>query len=94
MTASRGPTTTVSTKGRVILPKSIRQRRRQWGPGTRLTVEDTPNGLLRRSAALFAPARSEDVFGCLAYSGPAKTLEEMDAAVAAEARRRHARNRY
>ena len=83
----------MSTKGQVILPKSIRQRR-QWGPGTRLTVEDTSDGVLLRPAALFAPARSEDVFGCLAYSGPAKTLEEMDAAVAAEARRRYAGNRY
>jgi hypothetical protein len=59
-----------------------------------LTVEDTSDGVSLRPAVLFAPARSEDVFGCLAYSGPAKRLEEMDAAVAAEARRRDAGNRY
>jgi AbrB family looped-hinge helix DNA binding protein len=93
MAVSRGLTTTVSTKGQIILPKSIRQRHR-WGPGTRLTVEDTSDGVLLRPAAPFAPARSEDIFGYLAYSGPAKTLEEMDGAVAAEARRRNARNRY
>ncbi len=93
MAVSKGLTTTVSTKGQVILPKSIRQRR-QWGPGTRLTVEDGPDGVLLRRALLFEPARSQDVFGCLAYSGPAKTIEEMDAAVSAEAKRRHARNRY
>jgi AbrB family looped-hinge helix DNA binding protein len=92
MAVSSLPTTTVSTKGQVILPKSIRQRR-QWGPGTRLIVEDTPDGVLLRRLQLFAPARGEDVFGCLAFTGPAKTLEEMDAAVAAEAERR-ARNRY
>jgi AbrB family looped-hinge helix DNA binding protein len=86
MAASRGPTTTVSTKGQVILPKSIRQRR-QWGPGTHLTVEETADGVLLRRAAIFSPARPEEVFGCLAYSGPAKTIEEMDAAIAAEARR-------
>lgn len=93
MTDTSIPTTTVSTKGQVILPKSIRQRR-QWGPGTRLTVEDTADGVLLRRSSLFPAARSEEVFGCLAYSGPAKTIEEMDAAVGAEAMRRHARDRY
>ena len=39
-----GPmTTTVSTKGQVILPKAIRQRR-DWDAGTRLLVEETPEG--------------------------------------------------
>jgi hypothetical protein len=32
------------------------------------------------------------VFGVLAYKGTPKTLEEMDAGVLAEARRRHARD--
>ena len=85
--------TTVSTKGQVILPKAIRQRR-QWGPGTRLTVEDTPEGVLLKLAPIFTPTRPEDVAGMLAYAGPPKTLEEMNAGIAAEARRRHARARY
>ena len=85
--------TTVSTKGQVILPKAIRQRR-HWGPGTRLVVEDTPEGVLLTAAPLFAPTRPEDVFGMLHYSGPPKTLEDMDAAITAEVKRRHARGRY
>ena len=85
--------TTVSTKGQVILPKAIRQRR-HWGPGTRLVVEDTPEGVLLTAAPLFAPTRPEDVFGSLRYSGPPKTLEEMDAGITAEVRERHARGRY
>lgn len=85
--------TTVSTKGQVILPKAIRQRR-QWGPGTRLVVEDTPEGVLLKAAPVFAPTRPEDVAGMLAYDGPPKTLEEMEAGIAAEVRRRHARGRY
>lgn len=93
MPVSARLTTTVSTKGQVILPKAIRQRR-QWGPGTRLTVEDTPEGVLLRTAPIFASTRSEDVFGSLVYSGAAKTLEEMDAAIAAEAKRRDACDRY
>ena len=85
--------TTVSTKGQVILPKAIRERR-HWGPGTRLLVEDTPDGVLLKAAPVFAPTRPEDVAGMLAYDGPAKTLEEMEAGIAAEVKRRDARGRY
>jgi len=87
------PTTTVSTKGRVILPKAIRERRR-LGPGTRLAVEDTPDGVLLKAAPVFASTRPEDVAGMLAYREPATTLEEMDAAITAEIERRSARGRY
>ncbi|MBL0947404.1 AbrB/MazE/SpoVT family DNA-binding domain-containing protein [Brevundimonas sp.] len=79
--------TTVSTKGQVILPKAIRDQRR-WLPGTRLTVENTPEGVLLKPAPVFSPTQLDAVFGSLAHSGKAVTLEEMDAAVAAEARRR------
>jgi AbrB family looped-hinge helix DNA binding protein len=85
-------TTTVSTKGQVILPKAIRQRR-HWEPGTRLVVEDTAEGVLLKAAPVFAPTRPEDVAGMLAYRGRPKTLE-MDAAITAEVKRRHARGRY
>ena len=82
-------TTTVSTKGQVILPKAIRQTLR-WEAGTRLVVENTPEGVLLKPAPVFAETRGEDVFGCLACDGAPKTLEEMEAGVLAEARRRHA----
>lgn len=84
-------TTTVSTKGQVIPPSAIRQRR-QWRAGTRLTVEDTPEGVLLKPAPAFAETRPEDVFGVLAHRGKPKTLEEMDASVLAAARRRHDRD--
>ena len=86
-------TTTVSTKGQVILPKAIRDRR-HWSAGTRLVVEDTPNGVLLKLAPAFAPTRPEDVRGMLAYKGKPKTIEEMDAGIAEEVRRRRARGRY
>lgn len=86
-------TTTVSTKGQVILPKAIRGRRR-WHAGTQLVVEDTPDGVLLKAAPLFKPTQPEDVFGMLEYAGPAKTLAEMDAAIGKEVQRRHARGRY
>ena len=93
MSAVERQTTTVSTKGQVILPKAIRERR-NWAAGTRLVVEDTPDGVLLKAAPVFAPTRPEDVAGMLAYRGPPKTLEEMDAAVTDEVTRRRARGRY
>ena len=86
-------TTTVSTKGQIILPKAIRDRRR-WPAGTRLVVEDTPEGVLLKPAPLFPPTRPEDVYGILRYSGPPKTIEEMDEAITEEIKARLARGRY
>lgn len=63
---------------------------RQWDAGTRLLVEETAEGVLLRAAPNFAVTEPADVFASLAYSGKPKSLEEMDAGVIAEARRRHA----
>jgi AbrB family looped-hinge helix DNA binding protein len=83
----------LSTKGQVILPKAIRERQR-WSAGTELTVEDTPDGVLLKAKPVFGPTRPEDVFGSLRYDGPTKSVAEMNAALVAEALRRHARHRY
>ena len=93
MSAKRKLTTTVSTKGQVILPKAIREYR-HWSAGTELVVEDTPDGVLLKAKPAFSPTRPQDVFGSLPYEGPAKSIAEMEAGIAAEAKRRHARNRY
>jgi hypothetical protein len=47
-------------------------------PNTRVTITFLEDG---QRESVFAPTRIEDVAGCLAYAGPAKTIEEMDAAV-------------
>lgn len=87
-----GPlTTTVSTKGQVILPKAVRSSR-HWTAGTRLVVEDTSEGVLLRPAPAFPCTALDEVFGMLSTSGPARTIEEMDAAVLEEAARRHDRD--
>ena len=92
--ATTGLTTTVSTKGQVILPKAIRDQM-QWHPGTRLIVEHTADGvLLRPLTTTFSPTQPNDIFGCLAYKGGSKSVEEMDAGIATEIRLRHARDRY
>ena len=82
-------TTTISTKGQVILPKAIR-RARHWDAGTRLVVENTPEGVLLKPEPAFVETRPKDVFGRLACDGPPKSLAEMQEGVLAEARRRHA----
>ena len=84
-------TTTVSTKGQVILPKSIRQAR-HWEAGTRLVVEDGPEGVILKAAPHFPETRPEQVFRCLSYKGEAKSIADMEAGIMEEASRRHARD--
>lgn len=80
-------TTRVSSKGQVIIPKSVREAR-GWDAGTELIVEEHPDGVLLRSHRVFAPTRLEDIAGCLRRGGSPKSIREMDEAVEAEARRR------
>ncbi|MES2723448.1 MAG: AbrB/MazE/SpoVT family DNA-binding domain-containing protein [Pseudomonadota bacterium] len=80
-------TTILSTKGQVILPKAVREHR-DWKPGTRLLVEETEAGVLLSRAPLFEATETREVFGMLKGVGLARSVEEMDAAVAAEAARR------
>ena len=79
--------TVVSTKGQVILPKSIRDRRK-WTQGTRLTVEDTPDGVILKAVPLFPQTEIDAVFGSMKHPGPALSLDDMDVAVAREAKSR------
>ena len=92
MPAEERFTATVSTEGRVVLPKAIRERL-GWEAGAQLVVENTPGGVLLKAAPAFAATRPEDVFGCLAGDRPARSLAEMEAGVLAEAKRGHAGGR-
>jgi AbrB family looped-hinge helix DNA binding protein len=86
--------TRVSTKGQVILPKAIRDKRK-WTAGTELTVEETAEGVLLRAAPCFAPTKVEDVAGMLRSRrriNRVVSVEEMNEAVLAEARRRYLRS--
>lgn len=83
-------TTKLSSKGQVILPKHIRTAHK-WLPGVEFVVEDTPEGVLLRPLKPFMPTRIEDVLGCAGYEGAAKTIEEMDAAIARGVKAAHDR---
>jgi AbrB family looped-hinge helix DNA binding protein len=86
-------TTKLSSKGQVMLPLSVR-RSRKWEAGMQLTVEETPEGVLLRPAKPFPPTTVEQVAGMLKYTGPRKTLKQMEEAIAKGVRDRHARGRY
>ena len=90
MTRPSRATTTVSTKGQVILPKAVRDQL-QGPAGARLEVEALEDHVILRRAPLFPPTSIDDVFGSLKTSRPSRTIEEMDAGVMEEAKR-HARD--
>lgn len=79
--------TRLSSKGQVIIPKSIRESR-GWKAGEELLVEETEEGIVLRPAQWFPRTKLEDVVGCMGYKGPAKTIEDMREAIVRGARER------
>lgn len=86
-------TTKLSSKGQVILPKAVRDAR-SWAPGTEFVVEEVAGGIMLRPLRLLPTTSLEAVFGCLNYKGRAKTLAQMEKAVAQGVEERHGRGRY
>ena len=73
-------TTRLSSKGQVIIPKAIREAC-HLDVGQELDVEITTQGILLKAKNSFSTTSVDDVAGCLAYQGKAKTIEEMDDAI-------------
>ena len=86
-------TTRLSTKGQIVLPKTIRTSR-AWGPGTEFIVEEAGDGILLRPAGAFTEADLDQVAGCLGSRRKPKTSVQMRAGVGREVKRRHDRGRY
>ena len=86
-------TTRLSSKGQVVLPKSVRDAR-SWKPGAEFAVEEVSEGVLLRPLRPFPSTNFDEVFGCLKYAGRAKTLRQMQKAIARGVRARHDRGRY
>jgi AbrB family looped-hinge helix DNA binding protein len=85
--------TKLSSKGQLIVPKTIRDAR-NWETGTEFVVEEVPDGVLLRPVRPFTPTAFNNVFGCLKYKGRPKTLRQMEQAIAKAVRERHGRGRY
>ena len=75
------------------MPKSMRDQK-HWEPGMEFTVEFCEDGILLRPAERFPRTTLDQVVGCVGYTGPVKTLEEMDAGILRMVKERHDRGRY
>jgi AbrB family looped-hinge helix DNA binding protein len=85
-------TTRLSTKGQLVIPKEIRERH-GWGAGVELEIEDWGDRVIVRQAGEVPETSLEDLIGCAGYTGPPRSLEEMEAGIAEGARKSHPRGR-
>ena len=69
--------TKVSSKGQVVLPKSLREEL-DWSAGTDLTIERREDGVLLRRKDGIKPRTIGEVAGMLKYDGPPVGLKDMD----------------
>ena len=72
--------TRLSSKGQVIIPKSIRDARK-WQVGQELVALNMEEGLLLTAKKSFAQTTIEQVAGCLSRKGKPKSLQDMKTAV-------------
>ena len=70
------PTTRLSSKGQVIIPKTIRKTR-SWKPGQEFDVIETEEGVLLRPHQVFPPTTFDDVGIALKYDGPPVPVERL-----------------
>lgn len=79
-------TTKLSSKGQVVIPKSLRNAH-HWEAGLEFMVIDTADGLLLKPKAPFAATELAEVVGMFEGKVPARTDEEIEAALLEDARR-------
>lgn len=79
-------TSTLSTKGQLIIPKDIRDHL-GWGSGLELEVTEEGGRVVLRPVEDDLPVTElDDLLGCTGYQGPRLSLEDMEAAIAIGAR--------
>lgn len=65
-----------STKGQLVVPKDLREAY-GWGPGVAVEMVDEGDGVKLKPAKIKKRFTIDDLYGILPYSGPPKTLEDM-----------------
>ena len=75
--------TRVSSKGQVVLPKSLREEL-DWPAGTELSIEKRDGAVVLRRMSTIRPTTLDEVAGMLKYGGPPVLLEDMERAIDAE----------
>ena len=73
-------TTVLSSKGQVIIPNLIRTTH-HWISGQKFEVIDTVEGLLLKPENPFPETTLEEVISCVNYTGPTKSLADMEDAI-------------
>lgn len=74
-------TTRLSSKGQVIIPKSLRAAQ-HWDPGLELVAIPMGDGVLLKPKAPFAATTLDEVAGCLPHTAAPKTEDDIEAALA------------
>jgi AbrB family looped-hinge helix DNA binding protein len=81
-------TTTISSKGQVIIPKPLRESRR-WLPGTKLELMETELGVLLRplqpAGKVPINAGLRAIRARISFKGKALSIEQMNAAILSQA---------
>jgi len=85
-------TTKLSSKGQVILPRAVRDAH-NW-PRDRVRGGGGRDGVLLRPLKPFKPTTLQDVIGSTGYTGKAKSIADMEKAIARGVKERNARGRY
>lgn len=79
-------TTKLSSKGQVVIPKSLRSMHR-WETGLEFMVIDTGDGLLLKPRGPFALTELSEVAGMLKDKVAARSDKEIEASLREEVRR-------
>jgi AbrB family looped-hinge helix DNA binding protein len=80
MPATATVTTTLSSKGQMVLPKALRDLK-QWKPGAQLLLEDVPGGVMVKLVETKKKYTVDDLVGILKYDGPPLSQEEIDSRI-------------
>jgi AbrB family looped-hinge helix DNA binding protein len=69
-------TTTLSSKGQIVIPKEIRDAL-HWEAGTRLTLVSSASGVTLKAVPKETGRRFADLIGSLKHEGPPLSTEEL-----------------
>ncbi len=74
-------TARLSGKGHIHIPKAIRELY-GWKAGIEFMIKSSDNCITLTPVRPFRKTGMDDVLGCVNYRGPAKTLKDMEEAIA------------
>jgi bifunctional DNA-binding transcriptional regulator/antitoxin component of YhaV-PrlF toxin-antitoxin module len=76
----------ISDEGEITLPQEL-LKCLGWSEGTKIEVESQDGFVVLHAVRPIARTTVDDVLGCIPYSGPPVSIEEMDVGVTEAARR-------